>query len=68
MMLGSIRREYTSHARVKATAKDSRKTGSLESFLIGPLPAILKLCFIQRLIVRRIKVVHTCLETRIHDV
>ena len=66
-MLGCVGGEDARDTGVEATAEDSRQPCFLEALLIGPLPAVLKLRFVQRLIVRRVEVVDTGLQAGIHD-
>ena len=62
--VGSI---YTRYARVEAAAEDSRETGFLEALAISPLPTILKVSHVLRLIVSGVEVVHATLKAGVHD-
>ena len=67
VVLGSIGGEDPGHPWVEATAQDSRQPSFFEALLVGPLPAVLELSLVERLIVRRVEVVDACLEASIHD-
>ena len=67
VMLGGIGGKDARHPGVETTSKDSGKAGLFESFAIGPLPAILILCLVKRLIIGGIKVVYSALQAGIHN-
>ena len=67
-MLHRVGTEHARHAGVKARTEQSRQSRLTETICICPLPAVLKLRRILRLIVRRIDIVHARCEARIHDV
>ena len=54
--------------RVEATAQERHPPGFLKALLIGPLPLVLKLRRVQRLVVRRIQIVAPRLQARVHNV
>ena len=53
--------------RVETAAEDGRKTGGLETVLIGPLPRILEVRLVARLVVGRVEVVAAAFEAGVHD-
>ena len=67
MMLGGVGSEDGRYARVETAAEDGRQSGSLEAVLIGPLPRILEMRLVLRLVVGRIEVVAAALEAGIHN-
>ena len=67
MMLGSIGRIDAGDTWVEATAEDSSKTGFLETFAIGPLPRVFKVCLILRLIVGCVQITASASQTGVHD-
>ena len=67
VVLGGIGREDSRHTRIETATEDCRQTGLLEAILVSPLPRILELGLILRLVVGRIEVVATTLEAGIHD-
>ena len=67
MVLGSVCREDTRHARVEAAAEDSRQSGLLEALAVGPLPAVFEVCLVLRLVVGRVEVVAARLQAGLHD-
>ena len=67
-MLGSVGCINTRHARVKAATQDSGQARLLETLLVSPLPAILILGLVQRLVVGCVKVAYAIFQAGIHDV
>ena len=67
VVLGSIGGVGLGHARVKATAEEGHDAFLLKALVVSPLPAILKLGFVLRLVVGSIHVVGPCLKAGIHD-
>jgi hypothetical protein len=67
MVLGGIGCEDGRDARVEAAAEDRRKPCGLEPILIGPLPRILEMRLVLRLVVGRVEVVAAALQARVHD-
>ena len=66
-MLGGVCREDARHARVEAASQDSRQSGLLETLAISPLPRVLEVCLILRLIVGRVQIVAPRLQASLHD-
>ena len=54
-------------AGVEPAAEDGRQASGLEALLIGPLPGILELCHLARLVVGGVEIVHAGLEAGVHD-
>ena len=67
VMLGGISSIDTADTRVEATAEDSRQTSLFETILVGPLPGVLEVCFVLRLVVGRIEVVAATSQTGVHN-
>ncbi len=67
MVLRGIGGEDGRDARIEAAAEDRRESRSLEAVLIGPLPRILEMRLVLRLVVGRVEVVATAFEAGIHD-
>ena len=67
VVLGGIGGEDAGHTRVKAAAEDGRQAGLLKALAVGPLPAVLEVCHVLGLVVSRIKIVDTALQTGFHD-
>ena len=65
-MLGGVGGEYTAHSRVEAAAENGRQTGLLEALAVGPLPGILEMSHVARLVVGRVEIVDTALQTGVH--
>ena len=66
-MLGGTRGIYSTHARVEAASQDCRQASFLETLAVGPLPAVLEVCLVTRLIVSGVEVVHSTFQTCVHD-
>ena len=67
VMLGCIGGIDSAYTRIEAAAQNGRQSSLFKALLVGPLPAVLKVRLILGLVVGRIKVVHTSLETGLHD-
>ena len=67
IMFGNIGSKYIGRTRIKATTQKCHKTGIGKPLLISPLPAVLKLRSIQRLVIGGIHIVNTRFETGIHN-
>ena len=67
VMLCGIGSKHTGHTRVESATQDGAKTGLLETFAIGPLPAVFKVSLILRLIIGGIQIVATGLQTGFHN-
>ena len=59
--------EHLRHAGVETTAEDGREAGLLELLAVSPLPGILKVRLLRRLVVGRIEVAHAGGEAGVHD-
>ena len=59
--------EHLRHAGVEPAAEDGRKAGLLEPLAVGPLPGILEVRLLGRLVVRRVEIAHPCGEAGVHD-
>ena len=67
MMLGGIGSVDARYARVEAAAENSGEAGLFEAFLVCPLPGILKVCLVLRLVVGRVEVGAPALQAGFHD-
>jgi hypothetical protein len=67
MMLQRVGGIDIRHAGIKAAAEQRGEAGGFEFLLIGPLPVVLKLGHVTRLVVRGVDVMHTGLQAGIHD-
>src|SRR5699024_2225909 len=67
VVLCKISRKHIRGTWIEATAKQGGEAGLFKFILVCPLPAVLKLCGIEGLVVGGIHVVHTRLQARIHD-
>ena len=67
VVLGGIGRIDTRYTWVEATTQDRCETSLFETVLVSPLPGILKVCFVLRLVVGRIEIVTTAGQTSVHD-
>ena len=67
VVLGCVGREDARHARVETTSQDGTEASLLETLAVGPLPGVLEVGFILRLVVGRVQVVATRLEAGLHD-
>ena len=67
IVLLCIGRENAGYARVKAAAQNSADAGLFEFLAVSPLPFILKLCRVQRLIVGSINIVRFGGKAGVHD-
>jgi hypothetical protein len=55
------------HARVEARAQQRHEARLLEALLVGPLPAVLELGLVGRLVVGGVEIRHAGLEARVHE-
>ena len=67
MVLGGIGGVDAAHARVEATTEDGAQAGLLESLLVGPLPRVLEVGLVFRLIVGGVEIVASAGEACLHD-
>ena len=67
VVLLGISTKYASYAGVKAAAQQSRDASLFETFPISPLPLVLKLCRIFRLIVRSVHIIRFGGKTSVHN-
>ena len=67
VMLGGISRKDGGHTWVETASQHGHQSLFLESVLIRPLPAVLEVSFVLRLIVGGIEVVNSALQTSIHN-
>ena len=67
VVLGGISREDGRDTRVETAAEDGREAGGLEAVLIGPLPRVLEVRLVARLVVGRVEVVAAAFEAGVHD-
>ena len=66
LMLQGIRREHARNARVKAAAQQCGESRLLKAVTVCPLPFILKLCRILRLIVCGVHIIRARGKARVH--
>ena len=67
VMLGCIGGEDAGYTWVETAAEDSAETCLLELILVSPLPRVLEVSLVLRLIVSGIHIVATASQTGIHD-
>ena len=67
LVLVQPRREHVGHARVEAAAEQAHDPARGEALLVGPLPLVLELGLVRRLVVGGIEVVDAGLEAGVHD-
>ena len=67
VMLQGIGTEHACYPRVKAGAQQRRNACLFELLPISPLPLVLKLCRILRLIVGSVHIAYLALQAGIHD-
>ena len=67
VVLQGISRKHARNSRIEAASQQRRKTGFFIFFSVGPLPFVLKLGRILRLIISRIYIMYSCLQTGIHN-
>ena len=67
VVLSGVCRVDTTDTRIEAATEDGAETGLLKTLLISPLPTVLKMSLILRLVVGGIEVVDTTCQTSIHD-
>ena len=67
VVLGSIGRIDAAHARVEATSEDGAQSGLLEALFVGPLPGILEMRLVARLIVGGVEIVASASQAGLHD-
>ena len=68
LVLHGVRGENSGNARVEAAAEDSGQPRLLEALAVSPLPAILKLRGVLRLVVGSIHIGDAAGKARVHDV
>ena len=59
--------EHLGDAGVEAAAENRREAGLLEPLAVRPLPGILEVRLVRRLVVRRVQIAHARREARVHD-
>ena len=67
VVLGGIGGIDAAHARVKTATQDGGQPGLLKALAVSPLPAVLKVCLVARLIVGSVQIIHTAAQTGFHD-
>ena len=67
MVLGGVCGEDAGHAGVKAAAEDGAESGLLKALAVGPLPGVLKVGLVLRLVVGGVEIVAAAGQTGIHD-
>ncbi len=68
IVLLEIRAEDAGHAGVEARAEQGHEPGFFEPVLVGPLPLVLELGGVERLVIGGVHVVHAGFEAGVHDV
>ena len=67
MVLGSVCRVHAGHTRVESAAEDGGQARVLETFLVGPLPAVFKMGHIFRFVIGRVQIVAPRPQASLHD-
>ncbi len=67
MVLGRVCREDARHSRVETASENRREARILETLLVGPLPAVLEMRLVARLVIGRVEIVDARLQTSLHD-
>ena len=67
MVLGGVGGIDARHSGVETATEDSGKTCLFKSFAISPLPTVLVFCFIERLVVGGVEIVHATFKTSVHN-
>ena len=67
MMLSSIGSVDACHARVESAAQDGSQASLFEAFAVSPLPAVLEVRLVARLVVGSIQIVDATFQTSVHD-
>ena len=67
VVLGGIGGVHAAHAWVKTAAQDSRQTGLLKALAVSPLPTVLEVGLVARLIVGGVQIVNAAAQARLHD-
>ena len=67
VVLGGVCRIDTRDTRIKTTTQNGSQTSLLESVFIGPLPGILEVCLVLRLVVGCVEIVTATCQTSVHD-
>ena len=67
VVLGGIGGVDAAHARVESAAQYGGQSGLLETLLIGPLPAVLEVSLVFRLIVGCVQIVAAACQAGLHD-
>ena len=66
-MLDSVGGEHLAHARIEATAENGGEARLLEAVAVSPLPTVLKVCLVLRLVVGGVEIVDAASQTGVHD-
>ena len=67
IMFGRVCRIHTGNARVETAAQNGGQSSFLETFLVGPLPTVFKMSHVLRLVVCRIQIIASGLQTSFHN-
>ena len=67
VVLGGVCSINAAHARVKAAAQDGRQPSLLKALAVSPLPAVLEVGLVARLIVGGIQIVNAATQAGFHD-
>ncbi len=67
MVFRRVRREDRTDTRVETATEDRRQTRLLEPVVVRPLPTVLEFRLIFRLVIRRVEIVHSALQARVHN-
>ena len=67
VMFGSISGKDRRYARIESTSQNSGQSFFFKAFMVCPLPAIFEMCFIFRLVISRIQIVHSGFQTSFHN-
>ena len=67
VVLGGTCGVHTTHSWVEAATQNCCESCLLKTLSVGPLPAVLEMCLVERLIVGSVEVVDTTFQAGIHD-
>ena len=67
MVLGGVGRIDRGDTRIKAASQDGGQPGLLKAFAVGPLPRVFEMSLVLWLVVSRVEVVASRLQTGFHD-
>ena len=67
VVLRSIGGEDSRNTRVETTTQDRHQPLLLEAVVVCPLPAVLEMCLVLWLVVRRVEIVYATLQAGIHN-